>query len=141
MSKIFETWMSQILIFAPVASGIFGAILFLIKIYTNDQKKIKELEVDTVLSNVKSLDQKIVDHKASIKSLTHVLQISREQLVEIRVRLDSSIKNEALFVKSIEDMKNATDKRLSHLESTLSDSEIVKLGTNRFMIKARTKKD
>jgi len=135
--KILEQAMNLFEISAPIVGTVFGALWGLIKVWSKSQEKIKRLEVDSVLKEVSSLDEQIRDHKKIQSSLATILHATREELVAIKTRLDSTTKLEESFIKSVEYTKQKTDEKISAIESTLGDGEILKIGTNRFMFKGR----
>ena len=135
--KILEQAMNLFEIAAPVIGAIFGAAWGLIKVWSKSQEKIKKLEVDKVLKEVSSLNDQIRDHKKVQIGLATILHTTREELIAIKTRLDGTSRNEETFVKSIEYMRQNTDHKISAIEGTLSDGEILKIGTNRFMFKGR----
>ncbi len=148
MMVAIETVLEVLTLAIGVVTPLFGAVWFLIQSWRKAQERVKKMEAKEVLSSVRQLEQKLSEHKESIdkasalqaqetKSLQDSFRQIREELIKIQARLEVASKDEERLVKLVEDMRLQVDRRLKTLEDTVDDGEIVRLGENQFMFRAR----
>lgn len=124
---------------ASIMTPLFGGIWLLISKFQRAQIKIKHMEADKVLASVRSLDKKIAEHKEAIKSHGQELIKNREELIKVQAKIEFSVKAEEHLLIQFQKMTKDVEDRLKTVESTLDNCEMVKLGPNSIMIRAKKK--
>ena len=122
-----------------IVTPIFTGLWFLIKRWGAMQEKIKRLQAHEVLISVDTLKASLVETKQYLSVVANSLNKTREEIVAVKTRLEVSTDNSERFLTAIEKVKAASDFRINHLEETLKDGELVRVGPNQVMFKGRKK--
>lgn len=133
-----------------IAGSILGALFFgakvLIEKWQAAEKALNDMKAKEVFEHITSLETQLKEHKRAvavlwgeIRTANTTIKNYQDQLAKVETQISGFLKDEAHFIDGIQEMKTVFDRRVSLVEETISEFNLVKISTDTFMLKGKRK--